>query len=269
MTPIVDFHVHLRQGTPGTTDPEQRGISAQMVVASAQQAGIDLSVVCPVQYLADEYPGANAEIASAVRAYPMHLIGLGRVNPGHPQAADQVRQAVEELGLRGLKLHHACDWFEVEHEVVERIVRQCGALRIPVLFHSPGVVGPLLRVSERAPETTLVLGHMGGDSAGMRQCLDGAARLPNVWLETSTAQDLDLLQQAAASFPERLLFGTDSIAGPERRRELAKVSGLSVAASTRSAILGANALRLLAPASPGRPDWPAYPSGPAPDQEFV
>jgi hypothetical protein len=167
------------------------------------------------------------------------------VHPFHPEAPEQVRYAVERLGLRGLKLHHACDWFELDSPEVRRLLALCGEWGIPVLFHSPGVVGKLVRLAEDVAHTALVFGHMGGDSQGMADCLAAAARLPHVYLETSSSQDLRLLREAALAFPDRVLFGTDAIIGPERRRELDKVRGLDCSDEIKGQVLGGNAARLL------------------------
>jgi predicted TIM-barrel fold metal-dependent hydrolase len=243
---IIDFHAHVGMGTPGSTDPEQINLPPELTVRGAREAGIDKTVVFPVQYLTHEYPRANEEAAAAVAAYPGELIGFARVNPGNPVALDQVREAVERLGLRGLKLHHACDWFELDSPEVRRLLALCGELRVPALIHTDrDVVAKIIRLAEDVPQTTLVFGHMGIDGKSMRRCLEAAVQLPNVYLETSQTQDTEVLNEAAHRCPDRLLFGTDAVIGPEKHREMAKVRGLACTEAVKAQILGGNAARLL------------------------
>jgi predicted TIM-barrel fold metal-dependent hydrolase len=243
---IIDFHAHVGMGTPGSTDPEQTNLPPQATVQGAREAGIGKTVVFPVQYLTHEYPGANEEVAAAVAAYPMELIGFARVNPGNRNAPDQVRDAVERLGLRGLKLHHACDWFELDSPEVRRLLVLCNELHIPVIIHSdPDVVAKIIRLAEEIPQTAIVFGHMGIDGESMRQCLEAAVQLPNVYLETSQTQDIGVLSEAAHRCPDRLLFGSDAVIGPEKRREMGKVLGLECTEAVKAQILGGNATLLL------------------------
>jgi predicted TIM-barrel fold metal-dependent hydrolase len=243
---IIDFHAHVGMGTPGSTDPEQTHLPPEATLQGAREAGIGKTVVFPVQYLTHEYPGANAEVAAAVAAYPTELIGFARVNPGNRSAPEQVRNAVEHLGLRGLKLHHACDWFELDSPEVRRLLVLCSELHVPVIIHSDrDVVAQIIRLAEEAPQTAIVFGHMGIDGDSMRQCLEAAVRLPNVYLETSQTQDMEALNEAAHRCPDRLLFGTDAVIGPEKRREMGKVHGLACAEAVKAQVLGGNAARLL------------------------
>jgi predicted TIM-barrel fold metal-dependent hydrolase len=242
----IDFHAHVGMGTPGSTDPEQINMPPGRTVQGAREAGIHKTVVFPVQYLTHEYPGANAEVAAAVAEYPEELIGFARVNPGNPEAPDQVRAAVEHLGLRGLKLHHACDWFELDSPEVRQLLVLCGELGAPVLIHSDReVVFKIIRLAEDVPQTAIVFGHMGMDSASMRECVGAAMRLPNVYLETSQTRDGAVLNEAARQCPDRVLFGTDAVIGLEKRREMAKVLRLDCSEEVKAQILGGNAVRLL------------------------
>jgi hypothetical protein len=243
---IIDFHAHVGLGTPGSTDPEQIDLPPEATVQGAREAGIAKTVVFPVQYLTHEYPGANEEVAAAVAAYPEELIGFARVNPGNPNAPDQVRDAVKRLGLRGLKLHHACDWFELDSAEVRRLLALCGELSVPALIHCDrDVVAKIVRLAEDVPQTVLIFGHMGIDGASMRQCLGAAVRLPNVYLETSQTQDMAVLNEAVRHCPDRVLFGTDAVIGPEKRREMRKVQELACTEGVKAQILGGNAARLL------------------------
>jgi uncharacterized protein len=242
---IIDFHAHMGMGTPGCTDPEQMNLPAEMIVESARAAAIDISIVCPVQYLHYEYSGANEEVAAAVRTYSHDLVGLGRVHPFSPDAIAEVTQAVVGLGLRGLKLHHACDWFEIDSAEVRKVVGHCGDLGVPVLFHSPDVVPQIVSVARDTPHTIVVLGHMGGDRDGMRMCTEAAEELPNLYLETSRAEDGTVLAEAAQRFPDRLLLGTDAVHERDRTREVEKVRRIPVPEDVLAQVLGENAARLL------------------------
>lgn len=243
---IIDFHAHIGKGIHGSHDLLQSGLTAEMVVGPAREAGIDRSVVFPVTYRATDYGAANREIVQAVEQYPDELIGFARTVVG-PTGLRDVREAAADLGLKGLKLHHSLDSFDLGGPEVLEVVRLAGELGMPVLFHSIGAVAELGELAQRCPSTDIVFGHMGGlwDWRAARACIELAEALPNVWLETSALLVSFVLAEAGRRVPARVLFGSDAPA-LHPKVELTKILVADIDESVRRRILGENAAELLA-----------------------
>lgn len=128
--PIVDAHLHCsgQENTAG-------------VLRSLDEAGVDVGVLL-APFLTGPYRlsdrdslrAANEHLAGLVRGHTDRLFGLAVVNPLHPEAVDDVEDAVVRLGLRGLKMVPG-GWYPYDdraHAVYER----AELLNIPILFHS-------------------------------------------------------------------------------------------------------------------------------------
>ena len=240
---IIDFHTHMGQGPPGTDDLLQSNLPPERVVEPAREAGVALSVVFPVTY--PTYREANREIVEAVRRYPQDLIGFARVNPTTAGAVDELAEAAR-AGLRGLKLHHGCDGFDLQAPQVHEVLEHCTDLRWPVIFHSIGVVPQLMDLARAHPRAAIVFGHMGGlwDWRAAREAIAAAAELENVYLETSGMLVIWMIEEAAKAVPEQVLFGSDAPA-MHPRAEMAKILVARMTDEARELILGVNATRLL------------------------
>ena len=240
---IIDFHTHMGQGPPGSDDLLQSHLSPEKVVEPARQAGVQMSVTFPVTY--PTYREANREIAEAVRRYPQELLGFARLNPTTSDAMDELADAAR-LGLRGLKLHHGCDGFDLLDRRVHETLEHCADLRWPVVFHSGGAVPALIELARAHPRTPIVCGHMGGlwDWPAARQAIAAAREMENVYLETSAMLVIWMVEEAAAAVPEQVLFGSDAPA-MHPRVEMEKILVARMTTEARELILGVNATRLL------------------------
>lgn len=240
---IIDAHAHLGRGEPGSEDLLQSGITAEMIVGPAREAGIDQTVV--FQVTVRDYRAGNWEIAEAVGAYSDDLIGFARLNPMDPEAETLLREAAE-LGLVGLKLHHGCDRFALEDSRVEGIVKLAGELGMPVIFHSMNAVDRLERLARRCGETNIIFGHFAGmwHWREMYHCIALAEELANVYLETSAALVSRLIREAALRVPDKVLFGSD---GPAVHPgvELAKIRYCHLPAEIEAKVVGGNIERLI------------------------
>jgi hypothetical protein len=144
-------------------DPEQHWqamLPADRVIVLAFQAPA-CGVVVP-----------NAYVAAYVAQHPDKLIGFASVDPNDPGAADQLRAAVDELGLRGLKVAPIYQDFDPTSERAERVFAVAEELGLPVLWHQGTSFirsGPLKysnpvavdEVAIRHPELRVVVAHLG------------------------------------------------------------------------------------------------------------
>jgi len=85
-----------------------------------------------------KYSLSNSRLSQIVLRFPnsLRFIGFGRVFPEEEGAVEEVGRMVNELGLRGLKLHPKSEFFELEGEAFQEMVRTCGRLKIPIILHT-------------------------------------------------------------------------------------------------------------------------------------
>ncbi len=127
---IIDAHLHCT-GDETTSD----------VLEALDEADIDIGVlIAPFLHngytLADAgaIRRANEHLADLVRGHADRLFGMAVINPSLPGAADELRHAVEALGLRGAKMVPS-GWYP-ESAVVQPTFAVASELRLPLLFHS-------------------------------------------------------------------------------------------------------------------------------------
>lgn len=127
---IIDAHLHC-------TGRE----TAADVLRSLDEAGVDHGVLL-APFLSEAYSledaaslrWANAHLGRLVHGHSDRLSGLAVVNPRHASAAADLRQAVEQHGLTGVKMVPS-GWYP-QDETVQPVFAVAAELRLPVLFHS-------------------------------------------------------------------------------------------------------------------------------------
>lgn len=127
---IIDAHVHCT-GRENASD----------TLRAFDEAGIDMAVLL-APFLNDGYSlddaeslrRANAHLGRLVKGHTDRLVGFAVVDPRSPQAADDLRRAVEVDGLRGCKMVPT-GWYPYE-ERVQPVFAAARELGIPLLFHS-------------------------------------------------------------------------------------------------------------------------------------
>ena len=79
--------------------------------------------------------GGNDNLAEICAMHPDQFIGFAHHNPFRPDAATELRRAVQELGLRGYKLLAPSIDQPIEDKVIYPVWEVCQELGIPVLIH--------------------------------------------------------------------------------------------------------------------------------------
>ena len=258
---IVDSHIHLITDTTGYyAYKKEAGVSdakawdAEAIVRLLDEVGFERCFLLTLAglYGFNDHRQANDEIASAVRRFPDRFIGFCTTYPNQdPEgAAQELLRSVQELGLRGLKFHPWLQSFPANSAYLYPCLEVCSKYRIPVLFHTgtPPYSQPfqVMEQARRFPETPFIIGHFG--KLLFLDAVRSAELCPNVYLETSGAQVADLIFALERISAERILFGTDlPIGGAAAGKwNLAKIASTPLSNDQRRAILGENALRLVA-----------------------
>lgn len=235
---VIDAHCHAGTGeamsAPWTTlaDPE-------VTLRRAEEAGIDKTVIFPIEN--PTYERANEAIARLVEKYPGKFIGFAKHDPDREAGKIErlLSREVEQLGLRGLKLHKT-----PSREMLDVVA----GLGIPILFHPPKVADYHM-IASSYPKVNFLLAHLGSfasrDWTEHLAAIEVAKRYPNVYLETSSVVFTEYLELAAKELPaEKLIFGSD---GPlvDSRVELHKIKLLKLPRDHEAKVLAGNVLRLL------------------------
>lgn len=137
----------------------------------------------------------NQTIADYVAAHPDKLIGFAGIDPSHPRSAiEELHQARDKWGLRGVAVAPAAQDFHPSHSQSMQVYAEAGRLNMPVIFH-PGIrLVPATRttfarpalldeLARELPNLKIVIAHLG--FPWVAETIDLLARHENVFAETS------------------------------------------------------------------------------------
>jgi predicted TIM-barrel fold metal-dependent hydrolase len=215
----------------------------------------------------------NDLLAGLVARHPDIFVGLAhhRLAPG---AAEELKRAVDELGLRGYKLLGPMTDYAFEDPQLRSVWEFCAERRLPVLIHfgflgrGGGVVQhprmsplSLFEVARDFPEIPFVIPHFG--AGYWQELLALCWSLPNIYIDTSGSNQwmkwmpypLTLESLFAKAYetigPERIVFGSDSSYFPRGfsvrylQDQLRACYSLNFKDEDIRAIFGGNAAQLL------------------------
>jgi predicted TIM-barrel fold metal-dependent hydrolase len=240
---VIDFHTHVDEAPAfGWIDPPEK------IVRLLDEAGIDQAVIMTYTDLPGLNPQALEYIVDAASRFPDRLLAFVRLNPNYDDVVPALLERAVGLGVRGVKLHPTTTLAHPAGESTVSLLRRCGELGLPVLFHcgdDPYTTPQAIALAaEAAPDCAVVLGHMGG-YLHVRDAIEAADRLANLYLETSAMPYPQLIAAAIERIgAERVLFGSDG-PGCNPSLELDKIRRLGLGAGVEELVLGGNARRLL------------------------
>jgi uncharacterized protein len=177
--------------------------------------------------------GGNDTLAKVVARYPDRFIGFAHHNPFVPGAGEEMRRAVNDLGLRGLKILAPALERRIDDRDLYPLWQTIEALGVPVLIHfgmlggGGGIAwngrdhpGPLEQVAKDFPTIPFVVPHFGIQYVTELLFLCWAC--DNVCVDTSGSNQWtrwmpypltleDLIRKFHETIgADRILFGSDS-----------------------------------------------------------
>ena len=271
---IIDGHVHICEppytqerasmktidGPPFTLPVKRADLSVNLLLHDMDEHQVDKAIVMA-------FPGilSNKFLSKVAKEHPKRLIGFASVtNPkDENESVRQLKKAVNELGLKGLKLHPDCHSFSpADPEIIPLI--QCAAdLGIPVLIHLfPGVMirgyfhhnlpEHIDTLKKHVPEAKIIIAHTGGP-----RFLDllTIGQIPGVYVETSWGLTL-IAELFGIDFAARfiriigidnIIFGSDWCGTPhnETHAQLSLIQKMNLRNEEKKKILGGNIMRVL------------------------
>ncbi|MCA9883888.1 MAG: amidohydrolase [Anaerolineae bacterium] len=217
--------------------------------------------------------GGNDNLAEVISMYPDKFIGFAHNYPFADNAADELRRAITELGLKGYKLLAPNLDRAIEDEAAYPVWEVCAEYNIPVLIHF-GIQGggggiawheninplKLHNVAKDFPDVNFVVPHFG--CAWIRETLQLCWACANVSIDTCGSNqwvrwvDGDwtvkkLFRKYVETIgAERIIFGTDSSYFPRGfavrylEDQIRDCRELGLTDDQLQAIFGGNAARL-------------------------
>jgi len=136
--------------------------------------------------------------ANAVKKYPDKFIGFSCVNPNDSDALEKLKYAIEELGLRGLKMGPIYQNFHVMDPCVQPIYQYCQEQNIPITMHmgttfcknAPLDYGRPIHVDKVAlkfPELKIIMAHLAHPWGA--ECIACFRKNKNVYSEMTGLTD--------------------------------------------------------------------------------
>jgi len=239
---IIDSHCHAGKGD-GLTGPWDTAALLEKYLRRASQAGITRTVLFAAFH--SDYAIANREVARIVASRPDRFLGFAFVNAARDRGRVMklVRQAVEEFGFVGIKLHR------YDARISREVCEVARAFSLPVLYDVMGEVSVCELLAQEYPDVNFVIPHLGSFADDWRAQIafvDHLVRHSNIYTDTSGVRRFDVLEQAAQRAGARkMLFGCD---GPWLHPgvELSKVRALGLSRNDEGLVLAGNFLRLTA-----------------------
>jgi predicted TIM-barrel fold metal-dependent hydrolase len=237
---IIDSHCHAGKGD-GLTGPWDTAALLDKYLRRAAQAGITRTVLFAAFH--SDYAVANREVARIVASRPDRFFGFAFVNAARDRGRVMklVRQAVEEFGFVGIKLHR------YDARISREVCEVARAFSLPVLYDVMGEVSVCELLAQEYQDVNFVIPHLGSFADDWRAQItfvDHLVRHSNIYTDTSGVRRFDILEQAARrAGAGKMLFGSD---GPWLHPgvELAKVRALGLSRNDEGLVLAGNFLRL-------------------------
>jgi len=276
---IIDFHTHVfspriinNRSRYIDTDPcfailysskNARLVTADELVASMDESGIDMSVITNIGWSTHELcVETNDYILESIARYPKRLIGFGSVQPRALEPALQEIERCARGGMKGIgELRPDTQFLDLADENI--MIPFMGMLQrhnMILLTHASEPVGHdypgkgsvtpeiLYPFINRYPEMPIVCAHWGGGLPFYALMPEVKKALTNVYFDTAASPFLYRPQIYSQLVPlvgaDHILFGSDYPLMPQTR-VISEINALDLPPSTKNMILSENARRIL------------------------
>jgi predicted TIM-barrel fold metal-dependent hydrolase len=276
---IIDFHTHIfpawlreRRDEYSKLDPcfsllysqpKARIATAEELIASMDEAGIDVSVVLNAGWVSHELcVKTNDYILDSVSRYPTRLVGFCAIQPGAGDAAIAELERCAKAGARGIgELRSDMQGFAlVDETIMKPLVDAVLRHNLIFLTHSSEPVGHeyfgkgsitpdiLYSFITAFPNLKIVCAHWGGGLPFYALMPEVAQALANVFFDTAATVFLykpEIFEQMSRIIgSDKILFGTDYPL-MHQNRVIAQIQSSQLPEEDKASILGANAQKLL------------------------
>ena len=245
------------------SDPKARIATADELIASMDEAGVDISVILNIGWTTHELcVETNDYIIDAVSRYPQRLVGFGAVQPQSPKAAAAEIERCARAGIKGVgEMRPDIQLFDLCDEVImQPLAEVLKAHKLILLLHASEPIGHeypgkggitpdiLYPFITSFPDLTVVCAHWGGGLPFYALMPEVKKAMGNVYFDSAASPFLYTPQVYSQAIQlvgaDRVLFGSDyPLLSPKRL--LKEIEALGLAEESQSQLLAGNALRLL------------------------
>jgi len=257
---IIDVHNHI------TVKDHPFHLPQEEYLKSMDELGIDKMVILGKDYgkIGDRQKSnlPDEEVFSFVKAHPDRFIGFTAVHPDREVKAnvERVERAVNDLGLRGIKLNPASGFYPNDERLYP-VYEKAEELKIPVMVHSgvkPPAEGNRLKycqpiclddVAVDFPDLNIIIAHAG--YPWLDETIMVGLYAQNVYADISTLNQVEEVMGCEVVLPtlrrlksslgvSRILFGSDGIFNLEKLLQAVRTADF-LSESDKEKILGKNA----------------------------
>jgi len=276
---VIDFHTHIFPSWLKEkrdeyikrdpcfsllySQPQARMVTAEELLASMDEAGIDLSVVLNVGWVSHELcVKTNDYILDSVSRYPTRLVGFCAIQPGAGDAAIAELERCAKAGAKGIgELRSDIQGFDLDDKTTMKPLVDT-ALKHDLIFltHSSEPVGHeysgkgsitpdiLYSFITTFPNLKIVCAHWGGGLPFYALMPEVSKAFANVFFDTAATVFLykpEIFEQMSHIIgSDKILFGTDYPL-MHQNRVLAQIQSSQLPEEYKDIILAANAQKLL------------------------
>jgi predicted TIM-barrel fold metal-dependent hydrolase len=276
---IIDFHTHifppwLREKRDEFSkldpcfsllysQPKARMVTAEELIDSMDEAGIDVSVVLNAGWVSHELcVKTNDYILDSVSHYSKRLVGFCAIQPGAGDAALAEIERCAKAGAKGIgELRSDAQGFDLaDKRTMKPLVDVVLKHDLIFLTHSSEPVGHeyygkgnitpdiLYSFITAFPNLKLVCAHWGGGLPFYALMPEVAKALSNVFFDTAATVFLykpEIFEQVSSVIDSgKILFGTDYPL-MHQNRVIDQIQSSQLAGEDKAKILGTNAQKLL------------------------
>lgn len=221
---MIDCHFHI--WTQDVSTPEKRAERAEQFRLEAETLGIDRT--CLIGEIGDtleECREHNRTVAKFVEEHPDLFYGWARVHPDlGEEGVDELRRAVEEDGLVGLKHHFIGTEVNITDPEFQPLAEAAIELDVPIISHvmqneepypterpSEARSEDVVELASQYPDLKLISAHISA-GGNWEHRIRNIAPHENVYLDLSGSNcEVGQIEIATEYLGvDRLLFGTDT-----------------------------------------------------------
>jgi len=190
----------------------------------------------------------NDSLAKSIQGN-RRLIGFAVVNPyGVGGGVPELDRAIQQWGMKGLKLMPLRHGYEADGDVPRRIMARAAALGIPVAIHSGASLfclpWQIAELAKEFPTVPLIMDHMG-----FRYYVDSsisvAKRFENIYLGTALVSMPGYIRMAVDKVgANRVVYASDYPTGHPAVM-LATIKAARLTETDEALVMGGNLARLL------------------------
>lgn len=180
---LIDWHMHVwmaeqlgpqwgPQLQSRYREPVGDMATFELVDQARSEAGVEAAVMIALKSQMLELNISNEFIAEYVGLHPETTIGIASVDPNQRTAVDELRYAVNTLGLQGLKLSPPYQGFHPHSPEAWRVFQAADDLGLPIIFHQGSVftrggtleyANPILldKVARSFDNLRIIFAHVG------------------------------------------------------------------------------------------------------------